>query len=243
MHNQKLSQLPETKSGFFYGYIIVIVAFIIMAMSYGVYTAYGVFFIPILAEFNWTRAMTSGAFSLSMIIYGVMGFVAGILNDRLGPRLIVTICGIVLGCGLLLMSQITASWQLYLFFGVMVAIGMSGVWVPQLSTVARLFVRRRTLMTGVVIAGVGLGGLVGPPLISRLIEAYDWRFSYVILGCIVLVVMVLGAQFLKRDPAQKGQLPLGGGNSKELTLESDNESLLEFLPCSFFLENYHDARG
>jgi MFS family permease len=225
MDNQAVSPPSRTKPEFFYGYIIVIVAFIVMSISYGVYTAYGVFFIPILEEFDWTRAMTSGAFSLSMIVYGVMGFVAGVLNDRLGPRLIVSVCGIIIGCGLLLLSQITTPWQLYLFFGVMVGIGMSGVWVPQLSTVARWFVRRRTLMTGVVIAGVGLGGLVGPPLISRLIEAYNWRLSYIILGGIVLIVMILGAQFLRRDPIQKGQLPLGGNSGKELQLELVNKSL------------------
>ena len=80
-------------------------------------------------------------------------------------------------------------------------------------------------MTAVVITGVGLGGLVGPPLISRLIEAYDWRLSYIILGSIVLIVMIVGAQFLRRDPIQKGQLPLGGNSGKELELESDNKSL------------------
>jgi len=101
---------------------------------------------------------------------------------------------------------------------------MSGVWVPQLSTVARWFVKRRTLMTGIVIAGIGIGQLIGPPVISRLIVAYDWRFSFVLLGSIVLVVMVVAAQFLRRDPAQMGQLPYGINDREEPELESEAKS-------------------
>ena len=59
-------------------------------------------------------------------------------------------------------------------------------------------------MTGVVVAGIGIGGLIEPPVISRLIKAYGWRPSLVIMGCSVFVVIVIIAQFLKRDPKQVG---------------------------------------
>jgi MFS family permease len=236
MVKQGLHQYPKTAPRFFYGYIVVMAAFFIMVVSFGVYNSYGIFFTPLLAEFGWTRAMTSGAFSLSMIIYGILGFAVGVFNDRFGPRLVVTICGFILGFGFLLMSQITALWQLYLLFGVVVGIGMSGAWVPQLSTVARWFVRRRTLMTGIVIAGLGIGGFIGPPVISRLIATYDWRLSLVILGGIVLVVMVIAAQFLKRDPTQTGQLPHGGSERGEtgLELEARSFSLREAVSTAQF---------
>jgi MFS family permease len=190
------------------------VAFFIMVMSWAVYNSFGVFFNPLLDEFSWTSAMTSGAFSLSMIIYGVLGIAVGALNDRFGPRIVVTFCGFLLGIGYLLMSQVNTLWQLYLFLGVIVGIGMSGVWVPQLSTVARWFVKRRTLMTGIVIAGAGIGQLIGPPVITRLISIYDWRLTFIILGGVVLVAMVLAAQFLKRDPVHMGQRPYGEDTAK-----------------------------
>jgi MFS family permease len=220
MFNQGTNQPAKTRTRFFYGYILVIIAFFIMVVSWALYNSFGVFFKPLLNEFGWTSALTSGAFSLSMIIYGVLGIVVGVLTDRFGPRAVMTLCGLLLGVGYLLMSQVNSIWQLYIFYGVIIGIGMSGVWVPQLSTVARWFVKRRTLMTGIVIAGAGIGQLIGPPVISRLISAYDWRLSYIILGSVVLVSMVLASQFLRRDPAKMGLLAYGETEGEQQGSES-----------------------
>ena len=70
------------------------------------------------------------------------------------------------------------------------------------------------MMTGVVFSGMGLGAVAIPPLATHLISIYDWRTSYIIVGIISLVLMVLAAQFLKRDPRQMGQLPYGENEVK-----------------------------
>ena len=70
-------------------------------------------------------------------------------------------------------------------------------------------------MTGIVVAGISIGQLAGPPVISRLIAAYDWRQTCIILGSIVLVFVVIATQFMRRDPAQKGLLPYGGNEAKQ----------------------------
>lgn len=224
MASNNLPQLNKNKPRFFYGYIVVIAAFFIFVVSWATYNSFGVFFNPLLEEFGWNRAVTSGAFSLSMFIYGVLGIVVGALNDRFGPRVVLTFCGILLGLGYLLMSQISALWQLYLFWGVIIGIGMSGVWVPLLSTVAKWFDKRRTLMTGIVIAGLGIGGLIGPPLISRLIATYGWPLSCIVLGIAVLLFVVIATQFLKRDPTQMRQLPEGESEGKYQTAKSVTNS-------------------
>ena len=53
MATQESHQLAKAKSGFFFGYIVVIAAFFIMAMMWGTFHAFGVFFNPVLAEFGW----------------------------------------------------------------------------------------------------------------------------------------------------------------------------------------------
>ena len=214
MTGQEASQSPETKQGIIHGYFVVGAAFIIMIVSWGLYIVYGVFFNSFLNEFGWTRALTSGAYSLSSIIGGLLGIVMGGLTDRFGPRLVVTFCGVFLGLGYFLMSRIDSVWHLYLFFGIFVGIGMSGLWVPLLSTVARWFTGRRSLMTGVVISGLTIGQMVGPPVISRLIAEYEWRQTYVILGIAALVVVVLAAQLLKRSPSMI-QRPTDDANEKQ----------------------------
>ena len=216
MPNQRVWQSPTgAKPRLFYGYIVVAAAFFIMVLMWGILSTFGVFFKPMLTDLGWTRAVTSGAFSVFWIIRGLLSIAVGRLNDRLGPRIVITVCGSILGLGYLLMSQTSAVWQLYLFYGVIVATGMSGSFVPLTSTVARWFVKRRSTMTGIVVAGTGIGGLIAPPLANWLISIYDWRVSYIILGSIALVVVILVAQLLKRDPAQAGQMPYG--ESKEET--------------------------
>jgi MFS family permease len=194
---------------FFYGHVMVAVAFIIMMLSWGLYIVFGVFFDPLLNEFGWTRTMISGAYSLSSILSGVVGIAMGGLTDRFGPRFVVTFCGFCLGLGYLLMSQVHALWQFYLYYGVIIGIGMSGVWIPLVSPIARWYVERRSLMTGIVISGLTVGQLTAPPVISRLIAAYDWRLSYIILGGAVMVIIVVLAQFLRRDPGRAGRSAAG----------------------------------
>ena len=194
---------------FFYGYLVVVAAFFTMAAMFGLYYAFGIFFKPVLTEFGWTRAMTSGAFSLSWIVSGFLAIAMGGLTDKFGPRIVMTLSGIILGIGYLLMSQISAIWQLYLFYGVIIGIGMGGSFVPLASTVARWFVRKRSTMTGIVLAGAGVGTLFAPPIANWLISTHDWRASYTILGSVVMVIVILAAQFLRRDPAQVKQVPYG----------------------------------
>jgi MFS family permease len=223
--SQNVRQSPGNKAGVFYGYIVVVAVSLIMLVAFGLYSAFGVFFKPLLTDFGWTRAMTAGAFSLSMILTGTLGIVMGGLTDRLGPRIVITFCGLFVGLGYLLMSQISAIWQLYLFYGVLIGSGMGGMWVPPLSIVARWFVKRRSLMTGIVLGGSSIGGLIGPPVISRLISTYDWRKSCIILGSICLLVIIVAAQFLRRDPTQRGQVPHGENKEEEQGLKLDTRAL------------------
>jgi len=214
--------LKTKRPRFFYGYVVVLASFCAMVVAGGTTYTFGVFFKPLLTEFGWTRAMTSGAFSLYMVLHGFLYIVTGRLTDRFGPRLVVTACGCFLGLGYLLMSQVSAIWQLYLFYGVIMAIGMSGLFVPTLSTIPRWFVKRRGMMTGIVASGVGVGTVVMPPLASQLISIYDWSNSYIAVGIIALVLIIPAAQFLRRDPGQIGQLPYGKNEVKEegLNLEA-----------------------
>jgi MFS family permease len=229
MSNQKVTQSHGAKPQFFYGYAVVGAALLIMAIMWGAYNSFGVFFEPVSDYFKWTRTIISGGLSLSWIMQGVLGIIMGRLTDRLGPRVVLTISGFLVGLGYLLMWKIGAVWQLYLFYGVIIGSGMGGSWVPIVSTVARWFAKRRSLMTGIVLSGISIGTLIGAPVASRLISAYDWRMSYVIVSGIVLVVVVLAAQFLRRDPTQVKQRPYGEneGEKQEPVSETHFFSLRE----------------
>jgi len=194
---------------FFYGYILVATAFVIQLVVWGIYNAYGVFFNPLLDEFSWSRATISGAVSLSQILAGLGAIVLGNLNDRFGPRILMTFCGALIGLGYFLMSQLNSVWQLYLFYGVIVGIGISGTDVVLLSTTARWFIKRRGMMSGIVKMGTGVGMMTLPLVAAWLISDYGWRTSYSIIGIALFICVVAGAHLLRRDPAQMQQLPDG----------------------------------
>lgn len=150
-----------------------------------------------------------------------LSIIAGGLADRFGPKVVTAVCCFFAGLGFLLMSQVRGIWQLYLFYGVIVGIGLSAIDVVLLSTVARWFIKKRGIMSGVVKVGTGLGLLIMPLVASVLISIYDWRTAYIILGVITLVSTVSLAQLLRRDPAQVGQSPDG-----ELSATNDNVNSL-----------------
>jgi len=188
---------------------------------WGTYNTFGIFLKPLISELGWTRATTSGAFSLVYLLFGLLSVVAGRLTDKLGPRIVLVTCGLFLGAGYLLMSQVNSVWQLYVFYGLMVGSGLGGADAPILTTVARWFVKRRGILTGVAKAGSGVGIFVIPPLANWLILNYGWRNAYLVIGALSVVGLVSAGLLLKRDPSQIGQLPYGAVKLEEA--ESDVE--------------------
>ena len=222
--------LPLARPRVFYGYIIVVAALFISIVMWGARVSFGVFFGPVLHEFGWSRAATSGGFSLTWVFTGLLSIAVGRLNDKIGPRLIMTISGILVGLGYLLMARLSSIWQLYVFYGV-ISIGMSAVLVPTLSTVARWFFKMRAFMTGIVLAGTSISLMVIFPAANRAISSYGWRTAYIIVGVVVIAVVVIAAQFLKRDPYQGGKAPYGydGASTASSYVEIDGLSFQEAL--------------
>ena len=200
------------RTTYYYGYNIVAAGFIIQAWSIGAMFTYGVFFKQFQAELGWSRALISGAPSLAFLVMGAVGILAGRLNDRIGPKILIVVSGVSLGIGYLLMSRLQAPRQLYLFYGVLVGIGLSTHDVITLSTVTRWFVRRRGMMTGIVKVGTGAGQLLVPLAATALVTFYGWRNAYLIIGSLALLILVAVALVLRRDPQAIGLLPDGGND-------------------------------
>lgn len=199
------------KPQFFYGHIIVICAFVIMLFTFGINYSFSIFFTPLLIEFGWTRAGTSGIYSLMTLVAGFLGIFAGRLTDLFGPRILGIASGCFLGLGFLLMSQSNAIWQIYLIYGVVIAAGIGGCWPILVPTVVRWFKKRRGIMTGIVVSGTGAGTMLIPLFATMLISLYDWRLTYIIIGIITLILIITSSLFLKSDPHKSNDIPYGEG--------------------------------
>jgi len=203
---------------------MVIAIFFIIALTEGTMYCFGVFFESLRSEFNCTSTQISLAFTLYMVVHGLFYIVTGKINDKFGPRIMVTICGFFFGAGYLLMSRINALWQLYILYGLILAIGTSGSFVPLLSTVNRWFVEKRSLMTGICAAGVGVGSMFVPPVASKLISVSGWRHSFIIIGAVSLVLIVAIAQLLKRNPTDITQSKYDTDQSEKMVAKSQSKS-------------------
>ena len=225
------------KARYFYGYNIVAAGFTIQAVCIGAMFAYGIFFKEFQAEFGWSRATISGASSLAFLIMGAVGILAGRLNDRIGPRVLILISAGFLGIGYLLMSRLQSPWQLYVIYGVLAGIGFSTHDVITLSTVARWFVKRRGVMSGIVKVGTGSGQLLGPMVATLLLALYGWRHTNLIIGTVILAALVAAAQLMRRDPQGMGLVPDGGSDmayGREVVTEEQGFSLKEAVRMKQF---------
>jgi MFS family permease len=171
--------------------MVLAVVWVNLAIAFGLYFSFPIFFVALLEEFGWSRGATAGAFSISSIVQGLLSPVIGILVDRVGPRRVILGGTVLLGGACLLASRITSLWSLYLVTGVLAAAGVCAVgWVPSGALIARWFSNRQGSVMGLAFSGMGVGVLVIGPLAQWVIAARGWRTAYLVLGLGTLAVLV-----------------------------------------------------
>lgn len=185
-------------------YFVVLGACTIQFTIVGLLFSYGLFFKELETTYGWSRTLLSSCSSLAFFMMGVLASLGGHLSDRLGPRIVLAVTGLFCGVGYLLLAHVDAAWQLFVVFGVFIALGMATHDVVTLSTVARQFHRRRGLMTAVVKVGTALGQITLPLLAAFLIATFDWRQALTILGVGAVCTLLFGASLMTRPAAPAG---------------------------------------
>ena len=197
----------------------------ILASHALIFYSFGIFLRPITEQFNWDRGALSAAVSIGMLVSGPFSIVVGKLSDRYGPRLLVTASAIISGLALMLMSQVSELWHVYVIYGVALSVGGSGCVVPVTTTIPRWIQQRRGTALGLTWTGIGLGGIIAPMLTQWLISSYDWPIAYIVIGSINLIVAVPLAQVLKGSPRQMRIQPYGDTSAWSGETESISEGL------------------
>lgn len=201
--------ISKPKGRLFYGWVIVVALFAIGTSIWGIRFTFGVFFNSIESEFDLTRMATSTVFSVNMILSGVFTIMFGWVLDRYGPKVVFLIMGIFTGLSLILTSQINSFWQLYITYSFLLAIGVSPIYIGIMSTVSRWFDKKRGVALGIASTGAGLGPLITAPFATFLIERFNWRTAYLIIGIISWLLVIPLSRILKRDPYEINELPDG----------------------------------
>jgi MFS family permease len=195
---------------FFYGWIIIAVTFVTMAIGVNARTAFSLFYPPILSEFGWDRGVTAGAFSFGFVASAVASPLIGRLMDRAGPRAVMELGVVLMGAGFLLAPLTTQPWHLYLSIGVLVGAGSVCLgYSGQSFFLPNWFIRRRGLAIGVAFAGVGIGSVTLLPWVQHMIEGAGWRTACTAIGMLVLVVLAPINLLVRKRPEDLGLQPDG----------------------------------
>jgi len=213
---------------FYYGWTIVGLATISMSFWFGIRTTFSVFFVALIDHFPWSRAEAAGAQSIAMLVYMVMAPVIGTLVDRMGPRKTILPGILMTGLGFLLCTQIRSLFQFYLFFGVIVGIGVTCLSIaPFTVLLAHWFEHRRGTANGLASMGIGTGVLFFVPFMQYLISSQGWQCAYFIFGLLVLMIpLPLNAFLLRHTPKELGLFPDGESSKteEEIDLKEGNQT-------------------
>jgi len=161
---------------FFYGWVIIAVAFVTMGVGVNARTAFSLLFPPILDEFGWERGVTAGAFSFGFLISAVLSPSMGKLMDRRGPRVQMELGAVLVAAGLFLAPYVSRPWHLYATLGVLVGGGsVCLAYTGHSFFLPNWFVRQRGLALSIAFSGVGVGSIILLPWLQGLIARGGWR--------------------------------------------------------------------
>src|SRR5690349_19681569 len=199
---------------FFYGWVVVGVVFVTMAICVNARTAFSLLFPPILDEFQWERGVTAGAFSFGFVVSAVLSPLLGRLMDRRGPRFVMEVGVAATAAGLLLATFASEPWHVYLTLGLLVGAGTTFTgYTGQALFLPNWFVRRRGLAMSIAFAGVGFGSIALLPALQTYVERNGWRAGCTLLGVVALLVLVPLNLLLRRRPEELGLAPDGDADT------------------------------
>jgi MFS family permease len=185
----------------FYGWWIVVAAFLNLFFSVGIiYYGFPVFYPSLVDSLGFTRAQLTQGFLLGFVVAGILfGLLAGVLIDRLGPRQVIRVGIWCVGLPLILMGSMTRLWHYYLLciaevFGYV----LTGP-IPNQVLISNWFRAKRGRAMGTAYLGLGAGGAVSPLLINSLIQSFGWRHAFEIIGALILIVLFPVSQWITRS--------------------------------------------
>ncbi|KAB2851126.1 MAG: MFS transporter, partial [Hyphomicrobiaceae bacterium] len=207
---QQTSKHRSSRLPFFYGWLIIAVAFVTMAIGVSGRTAFSLLMPPLIDEFKWDRGLAAGAFSFGFLVSAVLSPLVGRVMDSRGPRLVILTGVALMSGGLLLAPWVSSLWHLYATLGVAVGGGANMMtYTAHSQFLPNWFVRRRGLAISIAFSGAGVGAIVLLPWLQSIILSQGWRASCVAMGLIVLAGIAPLALLVRKSPADVGQNPDG----------------------------------
>jgi OFA family oxalate/formate antiporter-like MFS transporter len=172
----------------------------LLNVALGTYYAWSVYVPALEREFHWTRTQTSLVATIDMVMLASSFLLAGFLQNRIGPRAVATIGGLLFSGGLFLASYTQSLTMLYLTWGVMVGIGLGFGYLAPITVGSKWFPNHRGLVNGLAIGIFAAGSGIFGPLAGRLVESIGWRSTFQTFAGLFFVFTMVGAYLMKDPP-------------------------------------------
>lgn len=207
----RTAAVSRAPRGRYYGWTIAWTFALTETISWGIlYYAFSVFLVPMQDEFGWSAAAITGAYSLSMLVSGLVAPLVGRWLDQHGPRALMTLGSIA---GTLLMLAWSRVETLTGFYLLWVGIGLASaatLYEPAFATLTQWFERDRAKAMLLVTIAAGFASTIFLPLSGWIIDLTDWRSALVILAVMLGVLTIPPhALLLRRRPEDLGLAPDG----------------------------------
>jgi MFS family permease len=163
----------------------------------GLGDTYVVFLLPIERDYGWSRSQLTSVYSIYLLMHGFTSPLVGLIFDRIGPRWVYA-GGLIFMCAaFFLAAGLSNLWQFYLFVGGMVGLGVSLTgMVPGSALIARWYRERLSSAIGIAFSAAGVGTIIFVPLTQFLVNHYDWRAAYRVLGTALAILVPIVAFLL-----------------------------------------------
>jgi MFS family permease len=189
-----------------YGWVVVAAAFTLMCVGFGAAYSFAAFFSAFEAEFGASRGHIALVFSVAAFLWFACGAPAGVLADRFGPRKVALVGVASLAAGLAIASIAGSITTLYVTYSIGMGIGVGLTYVPAVGAVQPWFGANRAFASGLAVAGIGAGNIVGPLLAEAWIGQFGWRGAYIALSVLVLVLGGAAALSIRGKPTPRTQV-------------------------------------
>ncbi|CAL9694715.1 unnamed protein product [Knipowitschia caucasica] len=176
-----------------WGWVLVAALFVCNSMVFGLMRIFGIFFVEFVHYFDESAQAISWISSIGLAVQQCFSPLGAALGNAYGARVVVMVGGFLSGLGLILASQATSVYHLYLTMGVISGFGWSLVFTPMMATVMAHFTRRRTLALGLALSSIGLSAFAFNPIFQLFTEMYTWRGALLISGGLSLNIIPCGA--------------------------------------------------
>ena len=195
---------------FYYGWLIVGIAFVTMAIGVTARTSFSLLMPPLIDEFGWDRGLAAGAFSFGFLVSAILSPFVGRAMDRRGPRVVILTGIVLLSSGLFLAPLIERPWHLYVTLGVLVGGGANMMtYTAHSQFLPNWFLKRRGLAISLAFAGAGVGAIVLLPWLQSIILNEGWRASCWAIGWLVVLVLAPLNLLVWKRPEEIGLQPDG----------------------------------